>query len=67
MVYFNHNQAPPIHKPVVGEIKVFGENHAFMYETNEFTLVSYVTDYVLIDLSFSYSGEIFILDIHTHT
>ena len=47
MVYFNHNQAPPIHKPVVGEIKVFGENHAFMYETNEFTLVSYVTDYVV--------------------
>ena len=36
-----------IHKPVVDEINIFGENHPVTYGTNGFTFVPYVTDYMV--------------------
>ena len=36
-----------IHKPVVGEINILGENHPVTYGTNGFTFVPYVTDYIV--------------------
>ena len=43
MIYFTHNQAPLTHKPVVGEINTFGENHPVLYGTSVNHI--YVIDY----------------------
>ena len=36
-----------IHKPVVGEINIFGDNHPVMDRTHGFTFVPSVTDYIV--------------------